>query len=168
MPKQPELTFGPLTLRIDRQLFTDAGPYRLRAALYRKADGKQIDRVTRIIFVEKDPEFRTPFEVQAQERFPEHMALRQWYATFEDGNPLLYYNLSHPYYDRVKEDPRFYLFEVFLEGAMAFLLSRPPDDQGKPNYAPLDSARIGGDPRDAYDEIIAKIAEVRGRFYVEN
>ncbi len=168
LAKQPELSFGPVTVQIQRGFFPEPGPYKVRAALYRKADGKLADRVTRIIYVEQDPEFRTPFQVRPAESLPAH---RQWYATFEDDDPVLYYNLSHPCYDRVKEDAPAagsYLFEVFLEGAMAFILSRPPDEEGNPNYAPLDSARIVGEPREAYDEIIAKVAEIRARFYAEN
>lgn len=167
-PKRPELTFGPINIPIERRFFPEPGLYRLRAALYRKTDGKLVDRVTRIIFVEKDPEFRTPFQVRAVERLPEQ---RQWYAYFEDDDPILLYSLSHPCYDRVKEDPAAagaYLFEVFLEGAVWFILSRAADAAENP-YAPLDSTRIvSEDPREEYDEIALKLAQIRARFYAEN
>ena len=60
-----------------------------------------------------------------------------------------------------------YLFEIFLEGSMDFILNRPDKEDGTPDYHPLDSKRILKDPKDAYFEISGKIAEIRSRHYGE-
>jgi hypothetical protein len=53
-----------------------------------------------------------------------------------------------------------------LEGAIGFVLDRPDvNEVREPDYHPLDGRRIRGGPVDAYEEIAAKLAEIRKKFY---
>ena len=122
------------------------------------------------MWVEKDPEFHLPFEVLPDDfTGKESIEKRQWITQGILGqNPVLYYNTAHPGYKRVEDDDvelRNYLFEIFLEGSMNFILNRPEKEDGTPDYHPLDSKKILKDPSDAYFEISGKIAEIRNKHY---
>jgi len=73
-------------------------------------------------------------------------------------------------YKQVEEDKELqtdYLFEIFLEGSIDFILNRPDKEDGTPDYHPLDSSKILKDPKDAYFEISGKMAEIKSKYYEE-
>jgi hypothetical protein len=162
--------FGPFSITFSKNMFPDPGEYRLRIRLINEVSHIEIDNLTRKIWVEKDPEFRVPFEVFADD-FKEPIENRQWITQGILGqSPELYYNTAHPAYKRVEADEielHDYLFEIFLEGSMDFILNRPVKEDGTPDYHPLDSEKISKDPKEAYLEISGKIAEIKSRYYGE-
>lgn len=164
--------FGPFSVTFSKSMFPNPGEYRLRIRLVDEVSHVEVDCLTRKIWVEKDPSFRLPFEV-LQDDFTgkEPIEKRQWITTGILGeNPVLYYNAGHPAYKRVEEDEiqlGDYLFEIFLEGGMDFILNRPDKEDGTPDYHPLDSKKILEGPKEAYVEVSSKIAEIRGRHYKE-
>jgi len=164
-------SFGPFSITFSKDIFPDPGEYRLRIRLINEVSHIEIDYLTRKIWVEKDPEFRLPFEPLPDDfTDKESIEKRQWITTGILGeNPILYYNTEHPSYKDAEEDKRLtdYLFEIFLEGSMDFILNRPYKENGTPDYHPLDSEKVSGDPKDAYFEISGKIAEIRSRHYGE-
>lgn len=161
--------FGPLRITFSKRIFPDPGEYRLRIRLINEASHVEIDCLTRRIWVEKDPEFRLPFEVSPDDfTGKESIEKRQWVTQGILGqNPVLYYNTAHSGYKRAEEDEMLsdYLFEIFLEGSMDFILNRPDKEDGAPDYHPLDVKKILKDPKDAYFEISGKIAEIRSKYY---
>lgn len=166
---KPE-SFGPFSITFSKGIFPDPGEYRLRIRLINEVSHIEIDYLTRKIWVEKDPEFRLPFEPLPDDfTDKESIEKRQWITTGILGNnPILYYNTEHPSYKDAEEDKRLtdYLFEIFLEGSMDFILNRPDKQNGTPDYHPLDSKKLKN-PKDAYFEISGKIAEIRSRHYGE-
>jgi len=130
--------FGPFGITFSKNIYPDPGEYRLRIRL----------------ITDK-----------------ESIAKRQWITEGILGrNPVLYYNTEHPSYKDTAEDSERltdYLFEIFFEGSMDFILNRPVKEDGSPDYHPLDSERILKDPKEAYLEISGKIAEIRGKYYRE-
>jgi hypothetical protein len=95
-----------------------------------------------------------------------------------NNSPTLYYNTAHPAYRAVEENDdaqKDYLFQLFLEGAIAFVLQRPFDDNGDPDLHPLKAEAIFGGmsnpregaelPRKAFDEIAGYLSEVRWRVW---
>ena len=165
---------GPLEVEFTEVDFPEKGEYRLRVRLL-DPEGYPIDEQTRRIFVEDDPPFTSPFEVIGEdfsyELFPEELRALQWYRTGHIGSdPVLHYNTRHPAYGRYEDESGQalgeYLFGVFLEGAIGFVLDRPDvSEVREPDYHPLDGRRIRGGPVDAYEEIAAKLAEIRKKFY---
>ena len=162
--------FGPFSITFSKSIFSNPGEYKLRVRLINEKTHIEIDYLTRKIWIEKDPEFRLPFEV-LQDDFKEPIEKRQWVTEGILGqNPVLYYNTAHPAYKQIEDDDielHNYLFEIFLEGSMDFILNRPEKEDGTPDYHPLDSKKILKDPKDAYFEISGKIAEIRSRHYGE-
>lgn len=168
---KPKL-FGPFRITFSKSIFSNPGEYKLRVRLINEETHIEIDYLTRKIWIEKDPEFRVPFDPQPDDfTGKELIEKRQWITHGILGqNPVLYYNTAHPAYKRVVEDDielHDYLFEIFLEGSMDFILNRPDKEDGTPDYHPLDSKKILKDPKDAYFEISGKIAEIRSRHYGE-
>ncbi len=165
--------FGPYSIEFKKSAFPNPGVYKLRVRLIDEHDKSEIDALTRKIYLEKEPELRVPFGVMGNSGFDVPHDKRQWLATGELGHdPVLFYNTHHPAYARVEsEDDEdklgCYLFEVFLEGSVDYILGRPDREDGSPDFHPLDGKRIKGDPKDAYDEVIAKISEIKARFYEE-
>lgn len=171
-PYLKPMSLGSFNITFSKNIFPDPGEYRLRVRLINEKSHVEIDALTRKIWVEKDPPFHLPFEV-----FPddftnkEGIAKRQWITTGILGeHPELYYNTGHPCYKRVEDDQELqtdYLFEIFLEGSIDFILNRPEKEDGKPDYHPLDAEKITKDPKDAYFEISGRIAEIKSRHYGE-
>lgn len=165
--------FGPFSITFSKNIFPDPGEYRLRIRLINEVSHIEIDCLTRKLWVEKDPEFHLPFDPQPDD-FTEKEPIknRQWWADGILGqNPVLYYNVMHPSYKKVENNEGMlsdYLFEIFLEGSMAFILNRPYKEDGTPDYHPLDTEKIvSEDPKDAYLEVSGKIAEIKSRHYGE-
>ena len=172
VPGKGELgQFGPYKIDFKQEMFPDPGIYKLRVKLIDETDRSEIDILTRKIYLEKDPDFRAPFEVQACAGFNDPYEKRQWMTQGELGhNSVLLYNVSHPAYAYVEEDESeqgCYLFDIFLEGSMAFILNRPDRSDGSSDFHPLNKERIQGDPKDAYDEVVHKISEIKARLYGE-
>lgn len=164
--------FGPFSITFSKSIFPDPGEYRLRIRLVNEVSHVEIDCLTRKIWIEKDPEFRLPFEVLPDDfTGKESIEKRQWITTGILGeSPTLYYNTMHPCYKKIEDEEGMlsdYLFETFLEGSMDFILNRPDKEDGTPDYHPLDSKKVSEGPKDAYFEISGKIAEIRSKHYGE-
>ncbi len=163
---------GPLEITVDRKTFPVAGEYRLKATLFDTLSGDRIDAVTRRFWVEKDPPLRMPFEPRPTRGFPEPNEHRQWLTSGSiNSSATLYYNVSHPAYLAVEEDEEGqgdYLFQVVLEGAIHFILNRPDQEDGAPDFHPLHSDRILGRPNRAEPaEIPSKTSEEIARYLSE-
>jgi len=162
---------GPFKLEFSEKDFPEKGEYKLRVWL-KNEQGDRVDQQTRRIWVEEDPQFRGPFAVQAEDfsGYGDELKDLQW---IEEGyvgdHALVRYNVKHPAY-RLREEEglvpqREYLFEIFLEAALALFLGRPPKSNGTPDLRPLDEHKLNADPLSAYLEIVGKIAEIRRRSY---
>ncbi len=165
------LTFGPLEIQFLRQMFPSPDIYTLRAVLINEANGERLDELNRYIYVEKDPPFRAPFDVQMMPGFPTPFGRAQWrMVTTSDDRATLYYNSDHPayrYHELTEYTLRLYLFEIFLEGAFQLVLDRPVEENAEPDYRPLDRAKVEGPPKECYLEIIGKLHEVRHKLFTE-
>lgn len=169
-PGQP-ITFGPLEIQFLRQMFPSPDVYTLRAVLINEANGERLDELNRYIYVEKDPPFRAPFDVQMASGFPVPRDKCQWWMVpTSDDRATLYYNSVHPayrYHESNEGTLRLYLFEIFLEGALQLVLDRPVEENAEPDYHPLDRAKVEGPPKECYLEIIGKLGEVRHKLFAE-
>jgi len=150
--------------------------YRLKATLFDSISGDKIDSVSRRFWVETNPPLRQPFNLEPGRSFPEPYHHRQWYTNGTINNsPTLYYNTAHPSYRIAEVDQDLqndYIFNIILEGAINFILNRPNQKDGSPDFHPLESKTILGDqhnyepeeiPLKTYDEIIRYISEIRWR-----
>jgi hypothetical protein len=163
---------GPFSITFSKSVFPNPGEYRLKIRLINEVTHIEIDSLSRKIWIEKDPEFRLPFETLPDDFTDkeESIVKRQWITEGILGqNPILYYNTEHPSYKEGENNERLtdYLFEIFLEGSMDFILNRPVKEDGTPDYHPLNSERILKDPKEAYFEISGKIAEIKSKYYEE-
>lgn len=163
--------FGPFNIVFSKDDFPDPGVYRLRIRLINERDRIEIDLITRKIYLEKDPDFRAPFEVMATDGFSEPFEKRQWMTEGTLGdNPVLYYNTQHPAYKWTENDQAqlgHHLFEILLDGSVDFILNRPDEPDGSPDYHPFDATKITKDPRRAYREISDKLSTIKSRYYEE-
>jgi hypothetical protein len=171
-PHLKSIPLGPFSLTFPKNIFPDPGEYRLRIRLVNEKNHVEIDSLTRKIWVEKDPPFHVPFEPLPDDfTEKEDIARRQWITQGIPGQtPILFYNIAHPCYKKVEEDKELqtdYLFDIFLEGSINFILNRPDKEDGTPDYHPLETDKIRKDPKDAYFEISGKIAEIKSRYYGE-
>ena len=171
-----ELTLGPFDIIVDQQRFSEPGEYRLKASLFDRNTGDLIDKVIRRFWVEKDPPLRRAFELDGLPSFPPPDQRREWKTGGSINNSaIVYYNTSHPAYRLVEDDEEKlgdYLLDVALQGAIQFVLARPNQQDGSPDFHPLDACKIlganqAGDreevPSRAYDEIAHYLSEVRWR-----
>jgi len=165
------IAFGPLEIQFVRQMFPSPDVYTLRAVLINEANGERLDELNRYIYVEKDPPFRAPFDVQMMPGFPAPFDRNQWrIVATSDDRATLYYNSDHPayrYHELTEYTLRLYLFETFLEGAFQLVLDRPVEENAEPDYHPLDRAKVEGQPKECYLEIIGKLHEVRHKLFTE-
>jgi|GEM_PF-4886531 len=170
------VTLGPFDIIVDQQRFSEPGEYRLKASLFDLKTGDLIDKVTRRFWVEKDPPLRRPFELVAVPSFPEPDQRRHWRTSGSINNSaIVYYNTSHPGYRLVEDDEDKlgdYLLEVSLQAAIQFVLARPNQQDGAPDFHPLSASKMLGAnqaidrdevPSNAYDEIARYLGEVRWR-----
>ena len=165
------IAFGPLEIQFVRQMFPSPDVYTLRAILINEANGERLDELNRHIYVEKDPPFRAPFDVQMMPGFPAPFDRHQWRMVLtSDDRATLYYNSAHPayrYHELTEYTLRLYLFEIFLEGTFQLILDRPVEENAEPDYHPLDRAKVEGPPKECYLEIIGKLHEVRDKLFTE-
>ena len=166
----------PFEVVIDPRVFDEMGEYRLVASLFDATTGDRIDSVGRRFWVEKDPPLRRPFEIQPVDGFPEPYQKRQWMISGSINNSAtLLYNIAHPAYRLAEEDEEQqgdYLLEMVLAGAVQFVLGRPDQEDGRPDYHPLDAGNILGLPKPldrgevpsaVLEEVHRYLSEVRWR-----
>ena len=163
---------GPFDIQFTREIFPDPGVYILRAAIVDESNGDRLDRLNRHIYVEQEPPFRAPFDVQMVQGFPTPYDKQQWrLVQTADDHATLYYNGNHPaylYYEGMTEGAqRLYLFNIFLEGALQLVLDRPIPQGTEADYHPLARDQIEGGPKQAYLEIIKGLSEVRHSLFSE-
>lgn len=173
---------GPFDIPIEKKTMTETGEYRLVASLFDSVTGERLDHVTRRFWVEKDPPFKKPFDLQPTSGFPEPNQKRQWLTGGSINNsPVVYYNVEHPAYklseDSGEEQQQDYLFQIVLEAAIDFILKRPNQKDGTPDYHPLEYERILGSqqkridrddvPTKTYNEITMFVSEIRWRMSKE-
>jgi hypothetical protein len=164
--------FGPLGIRFTRDTFLGPGVYILRAAMIDEDTGDRLDILNRYIYLEQDPPFRAPFDVQMIQEFPQPWEKHQWrIVRTGDDRCTLYYNGNHPAYltyEAIGEGAqRYYLFTIFLEGALQLVLDRPIEEDGETDYHPLARDKIEGDPKEAYLEMIRGLSEVKYNVFSE-
>ena len=168
--------FGQFEIRVDQTSFAEPGEYRIKASIFDLRSGDQLDAVSRRFWVESDPPLRQPFNVEYVPGFPEPNHRRQWLATGGvNESPTLYINTDHPAYRSAENDEDELAelqLEILLEGALQFVLRRPDDKDGTPDYHPLDRASILGDnapiereavPDRTFQEIARYLSEIRWR-----
>ena len=157
--------FHGLSLDVTRESFPTPGLHNLRATLTNKSTGERLDELTRRIWIETDPPFKAPFDVQGVE-FPHDLISREWSVRREsDDRATVLYNTAHTAYRDAEEDAsaqRRYLFDVFLEAALLLVLEREGDER-RPRFHPLDRDTIEKDPASAYVEVVRKAHEIRGK-----
>jgi len=161
----------PVAFSVDDEL-AEAGQYRVRATLDDADSGERIDAVVRHFWVDAEPPFRAPFEVQAAPSLPDR---RQWLVNGSIGNsPTVFYSTSHPAYELAEDEDQLldYLREIFLGAAVELILDRPDSEDGAPDFHPLvasamlpadASGDIAGIPLRAYREITRYLADLRWR-----
>ena len=164
---------------INNSVFKEPGEYRLIATLFDSISGDKIDSVSRRFWVEINPPFRQPFNIEGDRSFPEPYQHRQWLISGAINNsPTLHYNMDHPAYKIAEDDQDLlneYIFQIILEGAIHFVLDRPNNEDGSPDFHPLKTKQILGDqynntaediPLKTHDEISRFISEIRWRALV--
>ncbi|MCK4823732.1 hypothetical protein KA005_48715, partial [bacterium] len=168
---------GPFEISIEKGIMPEPGVYRLVASLFDAKTGDRIDKVPRRFWVEKDPPFKKPFDLRPAPGFQEPYKHRQWLPSGSINNsPVVYYNVWHPAYklaEESEEQQQEYLFEIVLEAAIHFVLNRPNQEDGTPDYHPLEREHILGTrqkpvdqeevPANTYEEIAKFVSETRWR-----
>lgn len=158
----------PFEICIDQSRYQNPGEYRIRTVLINADDGDEMDSRTVKFWVEQDPPRRMPFKLEPTGLPTTHV----WQPGGDiDNEPTIYYNTNHPQYKLSQEDEEEqadYLFNVCLEGALHFVLTRPHDDSGEVNYSPLNTDKIVNSQKDmmpekVYEEISRYMSEVRWR-----
>jgi len=62
--------FGPFTIQFTKEIFLEPEVYTLRATMFDESSGDRLDKLNRYIYLEKEPRFRAPFDVQMAKGFP--------------------------------------------------------------------------------------------------
>jgi len=157
------------SVTIDKARYTEPGEYRIRAVLTDSISGERVDFVTRKFWLGDDPPRRFPFDLQPAELSTEHA----WQPSGDTNNPTIYYNTLHPEFKQIQNDEQDqtdYLLNICLDGALHFILTRPVDGSGNPDYHPLNTESIVGADRElvpekVYEEISHYKAKVRWRIH---
>lgn len=168
-----ELNNGtPFEIKIEQPHYKTLGEYRIKTVLTDRDSGDEIHSRTVRFWVGENPPRRLPFNLKPAQWTEKHA----WKPEGNiDNNPTIYYNTDHPqykYYEEVKEDSADYIFNICLEGAIHFILTRPHDENGNANYRPLDTDEIVNSSKDespekVYEQISEYIAEVRWRAFCD-
>ena len=177
LQKKTSFTFEQFDLSLSKKLYKEPGVYRLIASLF-SSTGEKIDSVARKFWLEVDPPLRQPFLIEGLPEFPPPYDRRQWYTQGVINNsPIFYYNMGHPAYIQVEDDPDMqneYIFDIVLDGAISFILNRPDTKDGRPDFHPLEVNKILGNdnkatpgeiPSKAYDEISGYISEIKWKVF---
>ncbi|MDD9811544.1 MAG: hypothetical protein OXU61_09760 [Gammaproteobacteria bacterium] len=157
------------SIALDKTRYAKPGEYRIRAVLTDSISGERVDFVTRKFWLEEEPPRRFPFDLQPAELPTKHA----WQPSGDIKNPTIYYNTLHPEFKQIQDDEQDqtdYLLNICLDGALHFILTRPVDDSGKPDYHPLNTESIAGADRElapekVYEEISHYKAKVRWRIH---
>ncbi len=159
---------SPFKIGIDRHRYENPGEYRIRAVLINVDDGDEIDARTVKFWVAENPPKRMPFKLEPSQLSTKHA----WQPSGDiDNDPIIYYNTSHPQYkfsQADEEDQADYLFNICLEGALHFILTRPYNESGEVDYRPLNTNEIVNSdqaliPEKVHKEINEYISTVRWR-----
>ena len=162
---------SPYAIGIDPSTYGTLGEYRIRAVLIAH-DGTEIDVRTMRFWVGENPPRKMPFDLEPAALPTQHA----WQPSGDlDHDPVIYYNTNHPEYKYLQDDEdeqASYLFNICLEGALHFILTRPYDEQQEADYHPLDTDKIVSSqpdemPEKVYEEVSKYIATVRWRRYEE-
>ncbi|WP_424948237.1 hypothetical protein [Candidatus Spongiihabitans sp.] len=162
---------SPLAIGIDQPRYKNPGEYRIRTVLINADDGDEIDARTVKFWVEENPPRRMPFKLEAAALSTKHA----WQPGGDNNDPTIYYNTNHPHYkasQQDEEDQADYLFNICLEGAFYFILTRPYNEHGEVDYRPLNTDNIVHSSKDVmpekvYQEISEYISSVRWRRFEE-
>lgn len=123
--------FSENSIEVSKNVFKNAGVYRLRLNLIDNVNNIRLDEITRRIWVETDPELTGPFDVKRYNfaELPEELNInksKEWVLYAEgDDKYTLYYNIDHPAYLYSHETEgklTAYLAEVFLWGALELFI----------------------------------------------
>ena len=163
-------------IEINNSIFKESGKYSIKAKLFDSISRDPIDSVSRRFWVETNPPLKQPFNLEGARSFSDPNKHRQWMTSGAINNsPTLYYNSDHPAYRIAEEDQDLlndYMFQIILEGAIHFVLDRPNQEDGSPDFHPLETKEILGDqynndpediPFKTHDEINRFISEIRWR-----
>ena len=163
---------NPITINVDENRYTNPGEYRIKANLINANDGSDLDSRTVKFWVGENPPRRMPFKLEPTSFSTEHA----WQPGGDaDNDPTIYYNTNHPQYklsQEREEDQADYLFNICLEGALHFVLTRPLNASGEVDYHPLNTNKIVNSEKDlipekVYKEISEYISKVRWRKFEE-
>ena len=145
--------------------------HRIKATLIDARTAKEIHSLTRKFWVKSDPPAQWPFKLEGRE-LPHPYA---WGVDYEEGKPIVCYNLKHPEYLAVEIDPidpndyKDYLLRILLEaGLQIHLETSSHDADGDRDYSPLETKKItkaisNKSPEEIYEECMRYLAEVRWR-----
>ena len=163
---------NPITINVDENHYKNPGEYRIKADLIDENDGNELDSRTVKFWVAENPPKRMPFKLEPSRLSTKHA----WQPGGDiDNDPTIYYNTNHPQYklsQENEEEQADYLFNICLDGALHFVLTRPPNASGKVDYHPLNTNEIVNSEKDlipekVYKEISEYISKVRWRRFEE-
>ena len=163
---------NPIAINVDENRYKNPGEYRIKVDLINANDGNELDSRTVKFWIAENPPKRMPFKLESESLSTKHA----WRPGGDiDNNPTIYYNTNHPQYklsQEREEDQADYLFNICLEGALHFVLTRPPHASGEVDYHPLNTNEIlNGQkneiPEKVYKEISEYISKVRWRRFEE-
>lgn len=157
-------------ISFDEARYKRTGEYRVRAILTDIMSGAE-DAVTRRFWLNEDPPQKLPFNLE-----PSPLANKEAWIPRGDieNDPTIVYNTEHPEFKRAQSGDEQvqadYLLNICLDGALHFILSRPLNEGGEPDYSPLDTAAIvsaapDSAPEKVHDEISRYKAEVLWSVY---
>ncbi len=158
-------------INLDKARYKNAGEYRIHATLINSDSGDKVDTARRKFWLAEDPPRRLPFELIATSLDDNHA---RWIPNGSvNDSPEIRYNTNHPHYESCQDDEQKhadYLFNICLEGALHFIITRPLGEDEKPDYTPLDTtAIVDADPLNLpgilYEEISLYFAKVRWRIH---
>lgn len=131
----------------------EPGKYKLKVLLYDNTSDKKerLDEISRTFWVEEEPSFRSPFDVQGldfSEAFSGHpdkdiYVDREWYLQPKGSEVyVLYYNIDHPSYKRSLKDKNGttrFISEISTMAAIELLLKKAENsNEDEAEYGPFD------------------------------
>jgi hypothetical protein len=167
---------GKQTIIATKDLFPEAGEYRLRATLSDHSSTKKtnLHAITRKIWVEQDPQLNAPFDIEGisfaglEEAGISPKA--EWYLSNEGSNKFtLYYNIDHPTYLISEPDDSGqarYLSEIFSAGALELLIHRikssgEEEIKNKDTLPITVEVLLSDDPEAIYRETVLAMSKIK-------
>jgi len=169
--------FSENSVEVNKNVFKNAGVYRLRLNLIDNVKNERIDQITRRIWVETDPELTGPFDVRRYKfaELPEELNInksKEWVLYAEgDDKYTLYYNIDHPAYlysHETENKLTYYLAEVFLGGALELFIrqSSTKEDAESQKEMPLSLELIkSSSPLEVFSEYTLAFSKLREQIY---